>query len=71
MRAGRSDRAHAEPIAQLCDRLRQIAGEASLSDGADLLGANHYVTSERWIDTDMHAWPARSHGGNARTLGAK
>lgn len=32
----------------------------------DLLGANHYVTSERWIDTDLHAWPARSHGGNGR-----
>jgi dTDP-4-dehydrorhamnose reductase len=32
----------------------------------DLLGANHYVTSERWIDADLDAWPARSHGGNGR-----
>ncbi len=31
-----------------------------------LLGANHYVTSERWLDTDLDAWPARSHGGNGR-----
>jgi dTDP-4-dehydrorhamnose reductase len=32
----------------------------------DLLGANHYVTSERWLDVDLHAWPGRSHGGNGR-----
>ena len=32
----------------------------------DVLGANHYVTSERWLDLDMTRWPARSHGGNGR-----
>ena len=32
----------------------------------DVLGANHYVTSERWLDEDLHAWPARTHGGNGR-----
>lgn len=32
----------------------------------DVLGANHYVTSERWLDTDLDAWPERSHGGNGR-----
>jgi len=32
----------------------------------DVIGANHYITSERWLDEDMLAWPARSHGGNGR-----
>ena len=32
----------------------------------DVLGGNHYITSERWLDEDMHAWPERSHGGNGR-----
>lgn len=32
----------------------------------DVLGANHYATSERWLDTDLQSWPARSHGGNGR-----
>ncbi|RPH43504.1 MAG: NAD-dependent epimerase/dehydratase family protein [Burkholderiales bacterium] len=32
----------------------------------DVIGANHYVTSERWLDTNLAAWPARSHGGNGR-----
>jgi len=32
----------------------------------DLLGANHYVTSERWLDEDLARWPVRSHGGNGR-----
>jgi len=32
----------------------------------DVIGANHYVTSERWLDTDLDAWPPRSHGGNGR-----
>lgn len=32
----------------------------------DIIGANHYVTSERWLDEDMFAWPEPSHGGNGR-----
>ena len=39
VRAGRGDAVAAEAIASIVDRLRQLGGEASLHDGADLLGA--------------------------------
>jgi dTDP-4-dehydrorhamnose reductase len=66
---GRVDAAH-----PLHDWLVRCAGATPAALAAfveapcppDLLGANHYVTSERWLDADMHAWPARSHGGNGR-----
>jgi dTDP-4-dehydrorhamnose reductase len=40
----------------------------AVGDGCppDLLGINHYVTSERWIDERLERYPAHSHGGNER-----
>jgi dTDP-4-dehydrorhamnose reductase len=44
----------------------ELAGFVEDPCPPDLLGANHYVTSERWIDEDLDAWPPASHGGNGR-----
>lgn len=30
----------------------------------DIMGLNYYVTSERYLDDDIHAYPAHTHGGN-------
>ncbi|HYE06002.1 MAG TPA: family 1 glycosylhydrolase [Planctomycetota bacterium] len=32
----------------------------------DIIGINHYVTSERWIDHRLELYPAATHGGNGR-----
>jgi dTDP-4-dehydrorhamnose reductase len=32
----------------------------------DILGINHYVTSERFLDERVERYPARTHGGNGR-----
>ncbi len=32
----------------------------------DVIGCNYYVTSERFLDHDLAAWPAHTHGGNGR-----
>ncbi len=32
----------------------------------DLLGANHYPTSERYLDEDLERYPLHFHGGNGR-----
>jgi dTDP-4-dehydrorhamnose reductase len=32
----------------------------------DLVGLNYYVTSERYLDDDLRAWPPHTHGGNGR-----
>ncbi|AEI52222.1 family 1 glycosylhydrolase [Runella slithyformis] len=32
----------------------------------DLLGVNHYVTSERFLDDDLSRYPTHMHGGNGR-----
>ena len=32
----------------------------------DVLGVNYYLTSDRWLDERMEAYPAWSHGGNGR-----
>lgn len=32
----------------------------------DIFGMNHYVTSERFLDGDLHKYPAMYHGGNGR-----
>jgi dTDP-4-dehydrorhamnose reductase len=32
----------------------------------DILGFNHYVTSERWLDPRLELYPGRSPGGNGR-----
>jgi dTDP-4-dehydrorhamnose reductase len=32
----------------------------------DLLGVNHYITSERWLDERLERYPERFHGSNGR-----
>jgi dTDP-4-dehydrorhamnose reductase len=32
----------------------------------DVFGFNHYVTSERYLDENLSAYPKRTHGGNGR-----
>ncbi|HLL73919.1 MAG TPA: family 1 glycosylhydrolase [Pyrinomonadaceae bacterium] len=32
----------------------------------DVLGINHYITSERFLDERLARYPARTHGGNGR-----
>lgn len=32
----------------------------------DVIGINHYVTSDRYLDAGLAAWPAHTHGGNGR-----
>jgi len=68
MLTGRFDRGHP---------LRDYAHWAGISDDEiddalgdgcppDLLGINHYVTSERWLDERLERYPAHTHGGNHR-----
>jgi dTDP-4-dehydrorhamnose reductase len=40
----------------------------AVGDGCppDLIGINHYVTSERWIDERLDRYPTHTHGGNGR-----
>ena len=42
--------------------------EAAVGDGCvpDVLGINHYATSERWLDERLERYPAHTHGGNHR-----
>jgi dTDP-4-dehydrorhamnose reductase len=64
---GRIDRAH-----PLWPWLVRHVGERDLMWFAehpcppDLLGLNYYLTSERWLDDDLEAWPVWSHGSNGR-----
>jgi dTDP-4-dehydrorhamnose reductase len=30
----------------------------------DIMGFNYYVTSERYLDEDLHSYPVHTHGGN-------
>ncbi len=52
--------------------LRNGATEAALSAFAerpcppDVIGVNHYVTSERFLDERFAAYPRHTHGGNGR-----
>jgi dTDP-4-dehydrorhamnose reductase len=32
----------------------------------DIVGLNYYVTSERYLDEDIYAYPPHTHGGNGR-----
>jgi dTDP-4-dehydrorhamnose reductase len=40
----------------------------AVGDGCvpDLIGINHYVTSERWLDERLEHYPGHTHGGNHR-----
>ncbi|MCX6212908.1 family 1 glycosylhydrolase [Spirosoma sp.] len=61
------------PHHPLWDYLRWSgAGEADLwflvenACPPSVIGVNHYVTSERYLDENMGAYPDRTHGGNKR-----
>ena len=47
-------------------------GDAEIDDAVGdgcapaLVGLNHYVTSERWLDERLDRYPAHTHGGNHR-----
>jgi dTDP-4-dehydrorhamnose reductase len=34
----------------------------------DIIGVNHYLTSERFLDERLHRYPASTHGGNGRDM---
>ena len=64
--AGRVDRSH--PLHAffaehgLADRLAALADDPC---PADVLGINHYLTSDRFLDARLERYPMRSWGGNA------
>jgi dTDP-4-dehydrorhamnose reductase len=43
---------------------RELATLADDPCPPDLIGIDHYVTSERYLDADVHAYPERCRGGN-------
>ena len=43
------------------DRLRRIADNPC---PPDVVGVNHYLTSDRFLDHNLDRYPARTHGGN-------
>ena len=43
--------------------LRRLADEPC---PADVLGVNHYLTSDRFLDDELSAYPEATHGGNGR-----
>jgi dTDP-4-dehydrorhamnose reductase len=45
------------------DRLRAIANDPC---PPDIIGVNHYLTSDRFLDHRLRRYPARTHGGNLR-----
>ncbi|USI74998.1 sugar nucleotide-binding protein [Sphingomonas morindae] len=45
----------------LASRLAAIADDPC---PPDLIGINHYLTSDRFLDHRLHRYPARSHGGS-------
>jgi len=55
-------RAHLDGFG-LSGRLDVVAADPS---PPDLIGLNHYVTSDRFLDDRLERYPARVHGGNGR-----
>jgi dTDP-4-dehydrorhamnose reductase len=47
----------------LGDRLRAIADDPC---PPDVVGVNHYLTSDRFLDHRLQRYPAHTHGGNGR-----
>lgn len=45
----------------LTERLQQIADDPA---PPDIIGINHYATSDRFLDHRLQRYPARTHGGN-------
>jgi dTDP-4-dehydrorhamnose reductase len=47
----------------LTDRLREIADDPC---PPDVIGMNHYITSDRFLDHRLKRYPAHTHGGNGQ-----
>ena len=45
------------------DEIERAVGEGC---APDLVGINHYLTSERWLDERLDRYPEHTHGGNGR-----
>ena len=45
------------------DEIRRAVGDGC---APDLIGINHYLTSERWLDERLDRYPSHTHGGNGR-----
>ena len=68
MLTGRFDRGHplrayARSVGVGDDEIDDAIGDGC---APDLIGINHYVTSERWLDERLDLHPPHTHGGNAR-----
>ena len=45
------------------DEIEEAMGSGCIPD---IVGINHYATSERWLDERLDRYPAHAHGGNHR-----
>lgn len=45
------------------DAIARVVGDGC---APDVIGINHYVTSERWLDERLERYPEHAHGGNER-----
>jgi len=66
---GRVDRGHSlwQWLTEVCAVTdRRLAWFVENPCVPDVLGANYYVTSERFLDDCIDAYPVRYHGGNGR-----
>lgn len=61
--AGHPLRGYARSVGVSDDEIDEAIGPGC---HPDLLGINHYVTSERWLDERLEHHPADTHGGNDR-----
>ena len=54
-------------LSECCGASRdELAWFADHPCAPDVIGVNHYVTSDRYLDRDLSAWPPHTHGGNGR-----
>jgi dTDP-4-dehydrorhamnose reductase len=65
---GRVDRAHPlwRPLRSSGLTEAEAAWFQENACAPQILGINHYITSDRFLDEDMGKYPAWSHGGNGR-----
>jgi dTDP-4-dehydrorhamnose reductase len=50
------------PVRRLLERIADQAADPGVQPG--IVGINHYVTSERFLDEGVSFYPAHTHGGN-------
>ena len=65
LRPGHPMYAHARSLGVGSAEIAHAVGEGC---PPDLIGINHYVTSERWLDERLSGYPQHTHGGNDRDL---